>query len=127
MTIAKRAFLSPWSYAVCLGLLGLAAHSAERRRREIGVRKAVGATATQIVRLLSAESARIVVLSNVLAWPASYVLMREWLSRFPYRVDVSWEPFALSVVVVLAAAMITVSWRSFRAASVNPVEVLRYE
>lgn len=125
---AALAMFSGLAVAVaCLGLLGMASHSAQCRRQEIGVRKAMGATAAQVVALLTAESARLVAVANLLAWPAGWWLMRAWLSRFPYRVEVGWVPFVLSAGVVMVAAVVTVSWRSLAAAAANPVDVLRHE
>jgi putative ABC transport system permease protein len=111
----------------CLGLFGLAAHSAERRTKEIGVRKVLGATGPRIAALLAREFAKWVVVANVVAWPAAYFAMRQWLQNFAYRAPIGVGPFVLSAALALVIALITVSYQAVRSAVSDPVRALRYE
>ncbi len=121
-------FFSLLAIAVgCLGLFGLAAYSAERRTKEIGVRKVLGASAPAIAGLLSREFAKWVVAANLIAWPAAYLGMRQWLQNFAYRVPVGIAPFVLSATLALVIALITVSYQAVRSAVSDPVTSLRYE
>jgi putative ABC transport system permease protein len=121
-------FFSLLAVAVgCLGLFGLAAHSAERRTKEIGVRKVLGASAPAIAGLLSREFTKWVIVANVIAWPAAFFGMRQWLQNFAYRVPIGAWPFILSASLALVVALITVGYQAVRSALSNPVESLRYE
>ncbi|HMB91368.1 MAG TPA: ABC transporter permease [Rhodothermales bacterium] len=111
----------------CLGLLGLAAFMAERRTKEVGVRKVLGASVPGIVLLLSKDFARLVLIAFVVAAPVAYIAMHRWLDSFVYRIDLGVGVFLAAGVFVLAIAWLTVSYQSIRAARVNPVESLRYE
>jgi putative ABC transport system permease protein len=111
----------------CLGLLGLAWFSTERRTKEIGIRKAVGGTVVDIVRLLTGEFSRLVLLANVVAWPVSYFVMHRWLAGFAYRIDLGLAVFVGSALVALAVALLTVGGVAARAASAKPLSALRYE
>ncbi len=114
-------------FLACLGLFGLSLYTAERRTKEIGVRKVLGASVWDIVRLLGSEFTRLVVLALFLALPVSYFLMNRWLDAFAYRIEVT--PFILTggAAAVLTAAWLTVLWHSLRAAGANPVHSLRSE
>ncbi|MCZ6820401.1 MAG: hypothetical protein O7G31_13060, partial [Calditrichaeota bacterium] len=111
----------------CLGLFGLAAFAAEQRTQEIGVRKVLGASVSELVLLLSKEFTKWVILANVIAWPIAYFAMNQWLQDFAYRINTTWSVFVLSGVAALAIALITVSVHAIRAAMANPVQSLRYE
>ncbi len=111
----------------CLGLFGLASFTAEQRTKEIGVRKVLGASAPGIVILLSKEFAKWVLIANVLAWPAAYFIMRNWLQQFAYRTNIAWWLFAAAGAGALIVALLTVSFQALRAAQTNPVEALKYE
>jgi putative ABC transport system permease protein len=111
----------------CLGLLGLASFTAESRTKEIGIRKVLGASVGGIVLLLSKQFTRWVLLSNLIAWPIAYYFMNRWLKNFAYRTNIGIMNFVLSGFLVLAVALITVSFQSIRAASSDPVDSLRYE
>jgi len=111
----------------CLGLFGLASFMAERRTKEIGIRKVLGAKASGIALLLTKEFAKWVVVANVIAWPAAYFISKQWLQGFAYRIDLGWEIFVFSTLVALVIALITVSFQSIKAATSNPVDSLRYE
>ena len=111
----------------CLGLFGLASFTAERRTREIGVRKVLGATVPNLFRLLCNEFFWLVVVANLIAWPVAYSAMSRWLDGFSYRVDLSWTIFILAGVLAMAIAQLTVSYQALRAATANPVVSLRSE
>lgn len=111
----------------CLGLFGLAAFMAQQRTREIGVRKVLGASITNIVLLLSKEFLVLVVLANIFAWPTAYFVMNNWLQNFAYRTVIGYGTFILSSLLVLFIAITTVSYQSIKAAYTNPVDALKYE
>ena len=111
----------------CMGLFGLAAFTVEQRVKEIGVRKVLGASVSNIVFLVSRTFAIMVLIANLFAWPVAYFAMRSWLAGFAYRTDLSWWIFVLSGAVALAIALFTVSFHALRAALSNPVEALRHE
>jgi len=111
----------------CLGLYGLAAYAAQRRTKEIGIRKVVGASVPQVVGLLSREFLALVLIANVIAWPLAWYAMRRWLENFAYRIDLGIGVFILAGLLALVIAFLTVSWQTIRAAMANPVESLRYE
>ncbi len=111
----------------CLGLLGLAAYSAERRTKEIGIRKVMGATVTNVVTLLSKDFLKLVALGFVIAVPIAWYVMNRWLQEFAYRIEIGPEIFAMAGGAALLIALATVSWQSVRAAVANPVDSLRSE
>lgn len=111
----------------CLGLFGLASYSAERRIKEIGIRKVLGATVSSIVGILSVEFLKLVLLANFLAWPIAYFIMNRWLQDFAYRTSISVNAFVISAFTVILFALITVSFQAVKAARCNPVESLKYE
>ncbi|MDH4198573.1 MAG: hypothetical protein OEW05_14255, partial [Candidatus Aminicenantes bacterium] len=108
-------------FVACLGLLGLAAYDAEQRTKEIGIRKVLGATTPGILWLLTHESAGLVLLANLVAWPVGYVLMQNWLRNFAYRTSVGPAIMVVSGAAALAVALITVGVQAYRAAAANPV------
>lgn len=110
-----------------LGLLALAAFTTERRQKEIGIRKVLGSSSFNIVKLLSSDFMKMVMIAIFIAVPLSYFLAEEWLSSFAFRIDLSWWWFALSGATALAIAMITVSLQTLRAANLNPVVCLKDE
>ncbi len=114
-------------FIACLGLFGLAAFITEQRTKEIGVRKVVGASVTDIVMLLSKEFTGWVVLANIIAWPVAYFVMNNWLRNFAYRINLNWTVFILAGAIALLIALATVSYQSIKAATVNPVKSLKYE
>jgi putative ABC transport system permease protein len=125
---ALFAFFAALAIAIaCLGLLGLAAFATQQRTKEIGVRKVLGASATDVVALLSRDFLKLVVVAVVIASPVAYVLMREWLENFAYRVDLGPKAFLIAGGLALLLALATVSTQALRAASADPVKALRYE
>ena len=111
----------------CLGLFGLAAFSAAKRKKEIGIHKVLGASIPAIVRLLIREYALLIGLANLVAWPAAYLIMANWLRQFAYRAGIGWPIFVGTAALTVLIGLLTVSSLSLRAASANPAEVLRYE
>jgi putative ABC transport system permease protein len=111
----------------CLGLYGLAAFTAERRTKEIGIRKTLGSSVAEIVFLLSKQFTKWVLLANIVAWPVAYFAMNSWLEDFAYRVDMTPWAFIVSALAALTIAQLTVGFHAVRAATSNPVESLRYE
>ena len=111
----------------CLGLFGLAAFSAEQRKKEIGIRKVIGASVPGIVQLLSKDFLKLVLLSFIIATPIVWWAMNKWLQAYAYRIDISWWMLALAGLIALVIAMLTVSFQAIRAAIANPVKSLRTE
>lgn len=111
----------------CIGILGLSIFSSERRIKEIGIRKVNGAKVSEILSMLNYDFIKWVLIAFIIACPVAYYTMSKWLQSFAYKTELSWWIFALAGVIALAIAIITVSWQSWRAATRNPVEALRYE
>jgi putative ABC transport system permease protein len=111
----------------CLGLFALVSYTVERRSKEIGIRKVLGATVANILSMLSAEFLILVALSSLVAIPVGYYFMNEWLTSFAYHISLNVLMFIAAGVLVLVIAWVTVSLRTFRAASANPVKSLRSE
>ncbi|GAB3926777.1 ABC transporter permease [Mucilaginibacter myungsuensis] len=111
----------------CLGLFGLASYSAEKRVKEIGVRKVLGASVQNIVVLLSTHFVKLVLVANLLAWPIAWYAMNKWLGRFAYRIDINWFTFVLVAMLSVSIALLTISFQAIKAAITNPVKSLRSE
>ena len=111
----------------CMGLFGLAAFFTERRTKEIGIRKVNGAVISEILTMLNSEFIKWVLISFVIATPVSWYAMHKWLENFAYKIEISWWIFVLAGLLALGIALLTVSWQSWRTATRNPVEALRYE
>jgi putative ABC transport system permease protein len=111
----------------CLGLFGLAAFMAERRTKEIGIRKVLGATLINIWTLLSKEFVWLVVIGCVIATPLAFLLMNNWLRNYDYRIDISWWVFVVAGLVALVIALLTVSTQALKVGVANPVKSLRSE
>ena len=111
----------------CLGLFGLSAYTAERRTKEIGVRKVLGASVTSIVALLSREFLKLIIISIVIGSPVAWFAMNRWLSDFAYHIDVSWWMVAAAGLLAIVIALLTVSFQSIKAALMNPVKSLKSE
>lgn len=114
-------------FVACLGLFGLAAFAAERRRKEVGIRKVLGASVRGIVLLLSKDFIGLVVLSLIIASPVAWYFMNQWLQDFAYRIDINWWVFAVAAVTAISIAFLTVSFQAIRTAFANPVKSLRTE
>jgi putative ABC transport system permease protein len=111
----------------CLGLIGLSSFMIERRTKEIGIRKTNGAKAIEIFFLLSKEYFTMVIISFIIASPIAWYVVNIWLQSFAYRTNIGWWVFALTGVMVMVIAMLAVGFQTYKAASKNPVEALRYE
>lgn len=111
----------------CLGLFGLAAFTAERRTKEIGIRKVLGARTRDIVRLLVWQFSRPVILANIIAWPVAWWMMRNWLNGFDDRISLTPVPFLLAAAIALGIAIATVVGHAVKVARANPIHALRYE
>ena len=111
----------------CLGLLGLAAFTAEQRTKEIGIRKVLGANVGSVITLLSKDFVKLILIAIVLATPLAWYVMDKWLNDFVYRIDLTWEIFALAGIIAIFVAMFTVSFQSIKAALMNPVKSLQSE
>jgi putative ABC transport system permease protein len=111
----------------CLGLFGLASYTIEKRTKEIGIRKVLGASVPKITSMLSFEFLKWVALANLIAWPVAWYFMGQWLDNFVYRIDLSWWIFLMAAMIGLLLALLTVIFQSTKAALSNPIESLRYE
>jgi putative ABC transport system permease protein len=111
----------------CLGLFGLAAFTAERRTKEIGIRKVLGARTRDIVRLLAWQFTKPVIIANLIAWPAAWWVMRRWLNTFDARIDLGPTPFLLAGLIAFAIAVGTIAGHAIKVARANPITALRYE
>ena len=111
----------------CLGLFGLATYIAEQRTKEIGIRKVLGASVSNIIRMLSKDFVKLVILAFVIATPIAWWFMDKWLQEFAYRIDINWGVFAVTGLVALIVALITLSFQAIRAAIANPVDSLKTE
>jgi putative ABC transport system permease protein len=111
----------------CLGLFGLASYSAERHTKEIGIRKVLGASVTGLAFLLSREFTKWVLLANVIAWPAAYLVMSWWLQNFAYRSGIGLGTFLLAGSLAWAIAFLTVSYQAIKASLADPIKALKYE
>jgi ABC-type antimicrobial peptide transport system permease subunit len=114
-------------FIACLGLFGLASFMAEQRTREIGIRKVLGAPVSGIVFMLSKEFTRCVLVANIFAWPVAYWALSKWLENFAYRTNIGFLTFILSGLIALIIALLTVSYKSIKAAKTDPVHALKYE
>jgi putative ABC transport system permease protein len=111
----------------CLGLFGLSLYTSEQRTREIGIRKVMGSKVSEIVYLLSAEFSILVLISCLIAIPAAYFIMKQFLQQFAYHTDLKWWIFVLAGLAALIIAVLTVIYQSIRASLINPARSLRYE
>jgi putative ABC transport system permease protein len=110
-----------------LGIFGLVVHSAQQRVKEIGVRKVLGASVASIVRLLSSEFVRLIMIAVLVATPIAWYLMSQWLDNFSYRIDIQLWMFLVAGAVTCVTALATISFQAIRAALANPVKNLRDE
>ncbi len=114
-------------FIACLGLFALASHNSVQRTKEIGIRKAVGASALNIYVLLSKEFLKLVLFASAVAVPFTYYQMNKWLENFAYRINIHWWVFIAAWAIVSAVVLMTISCQSFKAALANPVDAIRYE
>jgi len=114
-------------FIACLGLFGLASYLTEQRKKEVGIRKVLGAPVKGIVFLVSKEFLKWVILANIISWPAAYFAVDRLLQVYAYRISIGPLPFVAALVFALLIAVFTVSYQSIKAGLTNPVEALRYE
>ncbi|HEX5153757.1 MAG TPA: ABC transporter permease [Parafilimonas sp.] len=114
-------------FVACLGLFGLSIFTAERRKKEIGIRKVLGASVQSVVGLLSKDFLKLVMISAIIAFPLAWFAMNKWLEDFAYRITISWLVFIIAAAGALLIALITISFQSIKAAIANPVKSLRTE
>ena len=114
-------------FVACLGLYGLASNTIEQKKKEIGIRKVLGARIQGLVLSISKEFFKWVLLANILAWPAAFIIMNNWLENFAYRIDIAWWMFIVSGSLALVIAVLTISYQAIKSAIADPVEALRYE
>ncbi len=110
-----------------MGLYGLASYTAEQRTKEIGIRKVLGASVGQIMNMLTKDFMKLVLISNLFAWPITYLLAKNWLSNFSYQIDMPLLPYIFATLLALIIALITVSSQAYLAANSDPVDALKYE
>ena len=120
-------FASLAIFISCLGLFGLAAYTAERRIKEIGIRKVLGASVAGLAGLLSKDFLKLVIISCVIAFPVAWLALNKWLQSYQYRIDVHWWVFAVAGIMAILIAVATVSYQAIKAALTNPVKSLRSE
>ena len=111
----------------CLGLYGLASFITQQRTKEIGIRKILGASVSQILFLLSGDFLRLVVIASIIALPMTYWAIQQWLQNYAFRTSISWWVFVLPLFIILGIALLTVSYQTLKTSRVNPADTLRYE
>jgi len=111
----------------CLGLLGMASFTAEKRTKEIGIRKAMGASVASIFTLLTREIVVLIAIATLIAWPLAWYVMKNWLENFAYRIQIGLVTFIVATVIAFVIAVLTVSYQARKAAVANPVDSLKYE
>ena len=114
-------------FVACLGLFGLVAFMAERRTKEIGIRKVMGASVLNLMLFLSKEYVKLVVIANFIAWPIAYYAMDNWLQNYAYRIHLGLDIFIVSGIIALVISLATVSYQAVKAATANPVDALRHQ
>ena len=112
-------------FVACLGLFGLVTFTTQQRFKEIGIRKVLGSSVPQIVAMLSSDFLKLVGISFIVAFPLGYYLMEKWLQGFAYRIEMQWWLFLLTGLITIMIAFLTIGWKSFRAATMNPVNALK--
>lgn len=114
-------------FIACLGMFALASYSVERKFKEIGIRKVMGATSPEIIALLMKEFLILVLIANVISWPASYLIMNNWLKDFAFRIEFPFWALVFSGIITMLVSILTVGFQAYKAATLNPVKSLRYE
>ncbi len=110
-----------------LGLFGLAAFMTEKRTKEIGIRKVLGANPYNIIRILSVEFIQLMLIANIIAWPVAYLVLKSWLGNFAYQTEISILIFILSGMFALFLALLVSAAKTIQASRTNPVDILKYE
>ena len=110
-----------------LGLIGLTAYMAEQRTKEIGIRRVMGASIYNTITLLSGEFMRLILISNLIAWPITYFISNRWLQNFYQKIPINWMLFLLAGIITLLIALLITTYRALKASTKNPTQTLRYE
>jgi putative ABC transport system permease protein len=111
----------------CIGLFGLSVLAAEKRIKEIGIRKVLGASVKGVATILSKDFLKLICIALIIAIPAAWMVTNKWLQKYPYRITLGWKLFASAAILVMLIAIITVSFQAIKAAVANPVKSLRTE
>ena len=111
----------------CLGLFGLAAFSAQKKTKEIGIRKALGASISSLIILVSKQFMKLVLISFVFAWPLAYYLMKNWLNNYAFKIELNIWIFIISGIILIIITFLTILYQSINASRTNPVDSLKYE
>ena len=114
-------------FIACLGLIGLASYTVERKTKEIGVRKILGASISGMFLFILRQTLKMVAVGTVVALPLGYFIMKKWLENFAYRIHIGFDILIMSSIAAITIAMITVSYLSIKAARNNPIDSLKYE
>jgi putative ABC transport system permease protein len=122
-----KAFATVIIFIAFIGLFGLISFVAAQRTKEMAIRKVLGATTFELVRMLNASFIIMVFLANLVAWPIAYIFISKWLSSYTYRIELSIWPFAVAMLISMLVTLLTVSLRSYKAARTNPIDALKYE
>ena len=111
----------------CLGLYGLVAFMVTQRTKEIAIRKALGSSASQVVRLINIDFIKLILISSIIAVPVAFYYMTKWLNHFVYRIELSWYYFAIAILAAVVISVLTNIFHTVKAALKNPADSLRYE
>lgn len=127
VSVLSRYFAGTAIIISCLGLFGLAAFTAQKRQKEIGIRKVVGASVSNIAAMLSKDFLKLVLIAVIIAFPVAWWAMNEWLNDFAYRINISATVFLIAGGAIILITLLTISFQSLKAAIANPVKSLRTE
>jgi len=114
-------------FIACLGIYGLATFTAERRTKEIGIRKVMGASVRKIVKILSRIYLKLLIIATLIACPLGYIIMDKWLQGFVFQIDIGAKTFIFSVLITIIIVLSSVSYQSVKAALTNPANTIKYE
>jgi len=114
-------------FITSFGLFGLISFITQSRKKEVGIRKTLGAGNLNIALLFNRDFIKLVIFANLIAWPVAYIFMNKWLQNFAYHINLTITSFVMSGILVLLVSLITISYQTFKAARANPIDSLRYE